>query len=298
MRFLLMCVIVVLVASCGGGKSSMMSLDDTTTTIDTQLMAEFNKQMAKTWEPDVAPITRFDEETRILYWCLRGDYDLSGEVNLSDITPIAQYFGQEVDEEINPSLINGAPWWVDGDQNGEITISDITPIAQNFQERAFWWFTSIGWGQPVGGYGGMFYVHVPEVINPSDVVINISDLPSELEGPSYPNFPPMIIVSNPPNPVYSSTGVPKWIIVDVDSEITLSVYAQDVNEDMLRFEWELQERIVDELGSQPIYKFSKINDQIDVNNSYSQVTFKFADTRLNNDSYLRSTIRVYVYDIH
>ncbi len=55
------------------------------------------------------------------------DYDLNGEVNISDLTPIAQNFGKSGSwTEADPE------YWVDGDQNGMINISDVTPIAQNY----------------------------------------------------------------------------------------------------------------------------------------------------------------------
>ena len=57
----------------------------------------------------------------------RGDYDLNGMVNVSDLTPIGVYYG----------LASSEPRWLigsgaDGDGNGMITISDITPIGQYF----------------------------------------------------------------------------------------------------------------------------------------------------------------------
>ncbi|MBN2081394.1 hypothetical protein JW859_04210 [bacterium] len=64
-----------------------------------------------------------------LRWTYRnkGDYDLNGMVNVSDLTPIGVYFGLTRDD----------PRWLlakaaDGDDNGMITVSDITPIGQYF----------------------------------------------------------------------------------------------------------------------------------------------------------------------
>jgi len=59
-----------------------------------------------------------------------GDYDLNGEVNISDLTPIGMYLGQTT----------ASPDWTaaqvtDGDQNGEVNISDITPIGANFKNQ-------------------------------------------------------------------------------------------------------------------------------------------------------------------
>lgn len=64
-----------------------------------------------------------------LSWTYRnkGDYDLNGMVNVSDLTPIGMYYG----------LAESDPRWLlakaaDGDDNGMITVSDITPIGQFF----------------------------------------------------------------------------------------------------------------------------------------------------------------------
>jgi hypothetical protein len=59
-----------------------------------------------------------------------GDYNLDGEVNVSDITPIGVYFNQPVEE--------GTDDWaekevVDGNENGLIEVADLTPIGQSFK---------------------------------------------------------------------------------------------------------------------------------------------------------------------
>ncbi len=63
-----------------------------------------------------------------LDWTYRnlGDYDMSSEVGISDITPIALNYLKSVPGS------GTAEWWIDGDGNGEIGVSDITPIAQNY----------------------------------------------------------------------------------------------------------------------------------------------------------------------
>lgn len=72
----------------------------------------------------------YDEPNGIVTWKYgnRGDYDLSGEVGIGDITPIALNFGKSV---------AGDPFleWLDGDRNGEIGLPDITPIANNYLNR-------------------------------------------------------------------------------------------------------------------------------------------------------------------
>jgi hypothetical protein len=65
-----------------------------------------------------------------LTWHYRnnGDYDLNGEVNISDLTPIALNFGAS-----SPDINWPEASLADGDLNGEVNISDITPIGQSFQ---------------------------------------------------------------------------------------------------------------------------------------------------------------------
>lgn len=101
-----------------------------------------------------------------LHWTERmvGDYDMNGEVNAADLTPIAQRWKYTIDFRPeaeagvrywpigNPrnggfsGVLNGYPGWdtpadqwrtarVDGDGNGEINISDTTPIAQRWKEQ-------------------------------------------------------------------------------------------------------------------------------------------------------------------
>jgi PKD repeat protein len=65
------------------------------------------------------------------YLALQGDYDQNGEVNIADITPIAQNFGN-----VGPFAEGSAEAVVDGDGNGEINIADLTPIGQNFGRTA------------------------------------------------------------------------------------------------------------------------------------------------------------------
>jgi PKD repeat protein len=52
-----------------------------------------------------------------------GDYGRDGAVGIADITPLAQHFGEAVDDTNR---------WIDGSRNGIIDISDITAIAQGF----------------------------------------------------------------------------------------------------------------------------------------------------------------------
>lgn len=65
-----------------------------------------------------------------LSWTERnvGDYDNNGEVSISDLTPIALLFGQQVATSSDPVWAS----MVDGDHNGEVNAADITPIGVNF----------------------------------------------------------------------------------------------------------------------------------------------------------------------
>jgi len=74
------------------------------------------------------------ETEHYLSWSYRnlGDYDQDGAVGISDITPIAMHYGEEVPE------IDGVPddysiqAVIDGSGNGTIDIADITPIAMSY----------------------------------------------------------------------------------------------------------------------------------------------------------------------
>lgn len=86
----------------------------------------------------------YDAETNMLSWSYvnKGDYDLSGDVGIPDITPIALNYLKlvEYDEDGNPAgdieTIDGYEnhrlAWIDGDKSGEIGIPDITTIALNY----------------------------------------------------------------------------------------------------------------------------------------------------------------------
>ena len=59
-----------------------------------------------------------------------GDYDQNGEVNISDLTPLAVHLNQSV-----PADPNSVEAVVDGDSNGNINIADLTPLGANLGNR-------------------------------------------------------------------------------------------------------------------------------------------------------------------
>ncbi len=69
----------------------------------------------------------FDNGTSLLNWSYmnQADYDLSGEVGVSDITPIAVNY-------LQTAVAGTLTAWIDGDASGEVGVSDITPIAENY----------------------------------------------------------------------------------------------------------------------------------------------------------------------
>ena len=79
----------------------------------------------------------FDDGTTELNWGLvnPGDYDQNGEVNISDITPLAVHLGKS-----GPFDYGSIEAVVDGDGNGEINIADITPIGASFGSRVHSYF--------------------------------------------------------------------------------------------------------------------------------------------------------------
>ncbi|MCH7471340.1 hypothetical protein IIA79_00100 [bacterium] len=79
------------------------------------------------WDLDL----KYDQEAGLLSWnyANRGDYDLNGEVGVSDITPIGRHFGAVVGDAIGDDALEA---WVDGDDNGVINIADVTPLGQYY----------------------------------------------------------------------------------------------------------------------------------------------------------------------
>lgn len=63
---------------------------------------------------------------------LLGDYNLTLNVDVSDITPIAMHFGETWDPLVNP---DSAASVVDGSGNYTVGVEDITQIAMNYNRR-------------------------------------------------------------------------------------------------------------------------------------------------------------------
>ena len=98
-----------------------------------RVMLDPGRSAAATAEDEASAVQLgWDEGQSSLLWRhrMKGDYDNNGEVNISDITPIAIYFG-----EMGPFADDSPQKVVDGDGNGEINIADVTPIGINFARR-------------------------------------------------------------------------------------------------------------------------------------------------------------------
>jgi hypothetical protein len=70
-------------------------------------------------------------------WVFIGDYDLNGEVSISDLTPLAMRLGNTVDGVLGDAVeYEGDPDVVcDGDLNREVNIADLTQIGQHYGQR-------------------------------------------------------------------------------------------------------------------------------------------------------------------
>ena len=83
------------------------------------------------WVNDLTLTDHYDG-TYTLSWHYRnlGDYDQNGTVGISDITPLAIHYNEEVPEDDEER--NSIQAVVDGSENGIVDIADITPIAMNY----------------------------------------------------------------------------------------------------------------------------------------------------------------------
>ncbi|MCB1215942.1 hypothetical protein KDL44_01015 [bacterium] len=157
-----LCILAILLSACsaGPGPEIMLTDDDsalqevanaeTPAGVDNTLFAELRAELERvlgTRETLRAPEGSSNEIHDLLLsgsdisgwelswsYCCTGDYDLNGEVNISDLTPIGLHYRARF----------GDPEWhqarlADGDGNGELNIADVTPIG-------------IHYGTSVGGF--------------------------------------------------------------------------------------------------------------------------------------------------
>jgi len=83
---------------------------------------------------------KFDRETNLLTWTYvnKGDYDQSGEVGVSDISPIAENYLAKIDDGVGNDAYEKM---LDGDGNGEVGIGDVTAIAENYLNKVAYYET-------------------------------------------------------------------------------------------------------------------------------------------------------------
>lgn len=74
---------------------------------------------------------RYDKDTNSISFSYKNlaDYDVNGEVGVSDVTPLAVSFQAITTDGIGDDTLES---WLDGNGDGEVGVSDVTPIAQNF----------------------------------------------------------------------------------------------------------------------------------------------------------------------
>jgi len=82
---------------------------------------------------DDLELTDNGDSTFMLVWHYRnlGDYDQNGTAGISDITPLAIHYGEEVPEDDSVQR-NSIQAVVDGSENDIVDIADITPIAMYY----------------------------------------------------------------------------------------------------------------------------------------------------------------------
>jgi len=126
-----------------------------------------------------------------------GDYDMNGEVNISDLTPVGMHFHKN---SSSPDWKSAARF-ADGDGNGEVNIADLTPIGANFFHQVSGYIIE-GGAVPEGPFseldqvpfesgtplltGIRMYHFVPAVQNPvyRVVPVDVYGTPGEPSNPS------------------------------------------------------------------------------------------------------------------
>ncbi len=76
-------------------------------------------------------LTDNNDGTYTLTWTYLnvGDYNQDGSVNIYDISPLAEHFGEQNENDSWPHPTDQV---IDGNGDGKIDVSDITPLAENF----------------------------------------------------------------------------------------------------------------------------------------------------------------------
>ena len=139
-----------LLGGCGGHGAELRGLPvpegvrpDTWQSLTAELEAQLARRGVEPGRQASAPPAseasaaqlQYDTQSMTLSWgyCCQGDYDQNGEVNISDLTPLAQHLG-----EASP-LGAGEPFpydtiqaVIDGNRDGELGIADVTPLGLNF----------------------------------------------------------------------------------------------------------------------------------------------------------------------
>lgn len=102
--------------------------------LDERFDGDYSKAVSGAPQGDAGKVTSiyFDTGAWELQWSYenKGDYDLSGQVGVPDITPVALHYGHVID--IMSGWLHPIDGWIDGDANGEIGIPDITSIALGY----------------------------------------------------------------------------------------------------------------------------------------------------------------------
>ena len=113
------------------GNNSGLESPDSTIRGTTARLASAPPMLAEDRVNDLTLIDHYDG-TYTLEWHYQnlGDYDQNGTVGISDITPIAMHYGEEVPE--GDADRNSIQAVVDGSGNDKVDIADITPIAMYY----------------------------------------------------------------------------------------------------------------------------------------------------------------------
>jgi PKD repeat protein len=154
----------------------------------------------------------YDQGTKTLSWSYvnRGDYDFSGEVGLSDLTPIAIYYQAKTGDGIGDDQRERT---VDGNGDGEVDIKDINPIALSYladvasyriltSSEAGGEYTAIGeieYAQNGGGHPPKFVIPLPDAAHAFVAVVPLdgSGTPGEQSDPVQVGQRPLIFEVGP-----------------------------------------------------------------------------------------------------